>query len=126
MASDGRAQFEKQKYLSLETFRKNGKGVATPVWFAEDGGKFYIYTLADGGKVKRIRNNPRVRVAPCDARGRVTGDWVEGRARIVGRAETERGHELLNRKYGWLKRIGDVFSKLRRRDRAVIEVQLVR
>jgi uncharacterized protein len=125
MSEGGTAQFANQKYLSLESFRKNGRGVATPVWFAEDGGKFFVYTLAGAGKVKRIRNNPRVRVAPCDMRGRVTGEWVEARARIVGPREAERGHELLNRKYGWLKRVGDFFSKLRKRERAVIEIHPV-
>jgi PPOX class probable F420-dependent enzyme len=123
MSKEGLAQFANQKYLSLESFRKNGKGVATPVWFAESGGRFYIYTLAGAGKVKRIRNDPRVRIAPCDVRGRLKGDWVEARARIVTGAEVDRGHELLNRKYGWLKRIGDFFSRLRKRERSVIEIQ---
>ena len=79
------AAFEGQKYLSLETFRKNGEGVRTPIWFAaeKDGGAavLYIYTIADTGKVKRIRNNPRVRIAPCDMRGNVTGGLGRGAGR---------------------------------------------
>ena len=64
------AALDKQDYLSLETFRKNGAGVRTPVWFAADpatdirspGAKLYIYTIENTGKVKRARNNPRARV----------------------------------------------------------------
>src|SRR5260370_7325924 len=82
------ASFQHHKYLSLETFRKNGQGVRTPVWFASDpaGGvpqTLYVYSTADSGKSKRIRNNPRVRGAPCDARGNLRGEWIEARAEIV-------------------------------------------
>lgn len=58
-----------QKYISLTTFRKNGVRIATPVWFGEDGDKLYVMTRSDMGKTKRIRNNPRVTVAPCSIRG---------------------------------------------------------
>src|SRR5712691_6264028 len=112
MSSQKLSQFAGQKYLNVESYRKNGTAVATPVWFAEDAGLLYIYSLADAGKVKRIRNNPRVRVAPCDLRGRPKGEWVEARARIAGAAEAEKGHRLLDRKYGLLKKVGNVFSKL--------------
>ena len=115
-------QFQEQQYLSLETYRKTGAAVATPVWFAQEGDRLYIYSLANAGKVKRIRNNPRVRIAPCSARGVVKGPWVEGEARIVEGREEEHGHKLLNQKY-WLKSLGDVFSKLMKRKRSVIVIQ---
>jgi PPOX class probable F420-dependent enzyme len=66
------AEFTRAKYISLETFRKTGAGVRTPVWFAADPGApetLYLYSEADAGKVKRIRNNSHVRVAPSDIRG---------------------------------------------------------
>ena len=47
-----------RKYISLTTFRKNGTGVATPVWFGEEDEKLYVMTLNKMGKMKRIRNNP--------------------------------------------------------------------
>ena len=50
-------RFSGRNYLNLETYRKSGVAVRTPVWFAEQGGILYLYTLADSGKVKRIRNN---------------------------------------------------------------------
>lgn len=117
--------FAGQKYLSVETYRKNGAGVATPVWFAEDEGVLYIYSLANAGKVKRIRNNHRVRVMPCDMRGKPKGDWVEGAARILNAAEAERAHRLLDKKYGWVKRIGSLYSKLMKRERAAIAIEVV-
>ena len=67
------AQFADQQYLNLETYRKDGRAVRTPVWFAEDeGGVLYLRTVKDAGKVKRIRRQARVRVAPCDMAGTVT------------------------------------------------------
>ena len=124
MSSEKLTRFANEKYLSLETYRKNGSPVATPVWFAEDGGVFYIYSLINAGKVKRIRNNSHVRVAPCDMRGKLTGEFVDAEARILDRAGEEKGHRLLNQKYGLLKRIGDFMSKLRKRERAVIAIEI--
>ena len=116
-------QFEGQKYLSLQTVRKNGTPVDTPVWFAQDGERFYVYSLANAGKVKRIRNNPRVKVIPCDIRGNTNGEWVEANARIVDKAEAERAHKLLNQKYGLMKRIGGLFSKVMGRERTTIAIE---
>jgi PPOX class probable F420-dependent enzyme len=115
------AQFIGERYLNLESYRKSGQPVVTPVWFAQEGGTFFIYSLADAGKVKRVRSNPRVRIQSCDMRGKPKGEWVEAAARIADAAATARGHQLLNQKY-WLKRVGDIFSKLRRRKRAVITI----
>jgi len=124
MTSSALSQFANEKYLNLETYRKNGTPVLTPVWVAEDNGILYIYSLVDAGKVKRIRNNPRVRVAPCDMRGKLKGDWVEGRARILGAREAAHGHMLLDKKYGLMKKAGNLFSKLMSRDRVVIAIEL--
>jgi uncharacterized protein len=67
------ARFGDQKYISLETLRKNGEGVKTPVWFVLHDGALYVYTEATSWKVKRIRHNLRIRVAPCTMRGVVMG-----------------------------------------------------
>lgn len=126
---DDLAQFANVKHFSLETFRKNGAGVRTPVWFAEGPSAqarvtYYVYTLPDSGKVKRIRNNPRVRIAPCNMRGDVKGEWVEARARFCAEGEAARGQELLIDKYGMAKRIGDFFSRLRGRVQCVLAVDV--
>ena len=76
---------------------------------------FYVYTLPDSGKAKRIRNNPKVRINPCTMRGDLRGAWVDARARICAGDEVAKGQSLLNQKYGLMKRIGDFFSRMRGR-----------
>jgi uncharacterized protein len=125
MSTNSFTPFANQKYLNMETYRKTGKPVATPVWFAEENGTLYIYSLANAGKVKRIRNNPQVRIVPCDVRGNPKGEWVEVKARILDERGAALGHRLLNQKYGWMKRIGDAFSQLRQRRRVVIAMDLI-
>lgn len=125
MGTDKLDQFANQRYLNLESYRRIGKPVATPMWFAEHNGRLYVYSLAGAGKVKRIRSNPNVRVVPSDMRGRPRGEWVAAEAEILDERRAELGHELLNRKYGWMKKIGDLLSKLRKRDKVVIAIRVV-
>ena len=115
-------RFAGEKYISLETFKKNGDGVKTPVWFALHDGVFYVYTEADSWKVKRIRNNPRVRVAPCTMRGTVTGPWLDATAAIVSGDERLTADRLLNRKY-LLKRIFNWLTFIRPHERTMIRIQ---
>jgi PPOX class probable F420-dependent enzyme len=124
MTSPALDQFANEKYLNFETYRKTGEPVLTPVWFAEENGVLYIYSLANAGKVKRIRNNPRVQVAPCDMRGKLKGEWVDARARILDSQEAAHGHRLLDRKYGLMKKAGNLFSKIMSRERVVIAIQI--
>ena len=89
-------------YIALETFRKSGEGVITPVWVTADGDKLYVWTIGDSGKVKRIRNNGRVRIAVSDARGNPKSDWVEAQARVLdSQADEEKQRQRLAAKYGW-------------------------
>jgi uncharacterized protein len=98
--SSNLTQFANQQYLNLETYRKDGQAMRTPVWFVQDGAVLYLHTVAGSGKVKRIRNNAQVRVAPCDRVGNVTGDWVVGGARVLDAAGLQRVNQLLDQKYG--------------------------
>ncbi len=123
MSNEKLAQFTGQKYLNLESFRKNGQAVRTPLWFAEGEGVLYFYTVAHSYKVKRLRNNSRVRIAPCDVRGKLKGDWIEATARLLDAAESRRADELLNRKYGWQKRTLNLLAKLRGHQRAAFAIQ---
>ncbi len=116
------APLTERRHLNLETYRRTGQPVATPVWFAVDRDVIYVYSLATAGKVKRIRNNPRVRIAPCDARGTLTGVWMDATARIVDEREAAQAHDLLIAKYGWMKRLADLFRKIRPKPRAVIAI----
>jgi hypothetical protein len=93
-----------QKYISLATFRKNGIAVHTPVWFAEENGRLYVMTRGDSGKLKRIRNNPVVKVAPSTIRGKITGHEFPGRARLLPEQDWAHARELIRSKY-WLARL---------------------
>lgn len=117
------APFAGQQYLNLESYRKNSQAVQTPVWFVEENGVLYVYSLAEAWKVKRVRNNPRVRIAPCDFRGHVKGEWIEAQAHILNTTEAEHGQELLRKKYGWMKRIGELVGKFKKREHAVIAIR---
>ncbi|SFR85551.1 hypothetical protein SAMN05428970_3192 [Agromyces sp. CF514] len=93
------------KYVSLTTFRKDGTPVPTPVWFALDGVRVVVQTPAGTGKLKRLRRDARVVVAPCDMRGRVPTGAPEraGTAEIVtDTAEAARLQGLLRRRYGFM------------------------
>jgi PPOX class probable F420-dependent enzyme len=90
------AQFDGQKYISLETFKKNGQGVKTPTWFVLHKNGFYVYTEADSWKVKRIRNNPRVRVAVCNIRGDIKGPWLDATASLIEGEERLAADNLLD------------------------------
>ncbi len=93
-----------QKYISLATFRKTGVPVYTPIWFAEEGGKLCFMTNSKLGKVKRLRNNSQVRIAPCTIRGKITGPEFAGTARILPPTEAESVRRAIKAKY-WLARV---------------------
>ena len=70
-------------YVSIESYRRDGKGVRTPVSIAAADNKLFCWTFGNSGKVKRIRNNNRVRLAKCDAKGNIQGEWIGANARII-------------------------------------------
>ncbi|MEV6015421.1 MULTISPECIES: PPOX class F420-dependent oxidoreductase [unclassified Streptomyces] len=112
------------KYLLITSFRKNGTGVATPVWVVRDGAALGAWTVADSWKVKRIRNRADVLVGPCDVRGRPTGDAVPATAEILDATETARYRKLLARKYGVMGRLTLLGSRLRRGDSGTVGIRI--
>jgi PPOX class probable F420-dependent enzyme len=101
-----------EKYINLESYRKNGQGVRTPVWFVESSGDtsiLYVRTSDDTGKYKRIRNNPSVQIAPCNIRGSVKGEWVKGEARITSEEEKLKAFKMLEKKYGMMYKMTRMF-----------------
>ena len=127
MANGGGTALDRERYISLETFKKDGNGVKTPVWVAPLDGKLGIFTAGDSYKVKRLRRNPKARAAACDMRGRVHGPFYEGTCRIVEDAEMQaRIHAALRAKYGWQMALGDFFAALsgRKSKRAYLELTL--
>lgn len=118
---------EAARYVSLETFRRDGSGVKTPVWAAPLDGRLVVVTSGTSYKVKRLGRDPRVRVAACDARGRARGPWHEGRGRILDDpVHAARAHAALGRKYGWQMLALDLVARLsgRMAQRAYLEVSV--
>ncbi len=94
-------QFEYQQYLNIETFRKNGQGVKTPVWFAQEEGGLYIWTETTSGKARRVRATPRVMIAPSRADGSLLGEWLPALASADDSpAALDHIRKLMRAKYG--------------------------
>jgi len=95
------SQFEGEKVISLETYRRNGQPVRTPVWFLKEDGVLYVHTDNSTGKVKRIRRNPKVRVAPSHFRGKPKAGYVDARAELeASPGAVEKYRSQIYKKYG--------------------------
>jgi uncharacterized protein len=119
----------RETYVSLASFRRDGREVRTAVWIAPAGGKHYVYTNGQSWKVKRIRREPRVRLAACDARGKLKQPeaWLEARARVVqDPAAMQPGIDAVAAKYGWQARLLYLGARIggRWKDRTILEIEL--
>lgn len=119
--------FDREPYISLLSYKRDGNGVETPVWVAPLDGKLVVFTLKDSFKVKRISRNPKVRVAACTMRGKVTGPWADGTCvRVEDPTHSARAYEALNKKYGLMMRASTFLRRLTGTldKRAVLEITL--
>lgn len=118
----------KARYADLVTYRKTGIEVHTPVWIAPLDGKHYVFSEAKAGKVKRLKNNPAVKITLCDVRGKLLSDeWLKGEARVVKDPELiMRVYQSFTAKYGWIMGVTNLLAKLSGRfdRRAIIEITL--
>jgi PPOX class probable F420-dependent enzyme len=104
---------EGESYLSLATFRRDGRAVETAVWFAPDGDSLVVFSAGDAGKVKRLRNSARARVAACDVRGKVHGPWHDVRGSLFSdSADVARALAALHAKYGLMMWLADIGARL--------------
>lgn len=100
-------------YLNLATFKRNGDAVATPMWFVTIDAVVYLFTDGTSYKVKRLRRDNHIRIAPCSVSGKVSGQWSEGTGELVDdEAIAKRVYTELKRKYGWQMRLLDIVSTL--------------
>jgi hypothetical protein len=102
-----------ETYINLSTRKRDGSFVDTPMWFAQEGetNNYYVYSLKNLGKVKRIRNYPEVKVGICTYSGKPKGGWFYAIADLVDEPEyTKVAYSVLRKKYGIRFRIGDFFS----------------
>jgi uncharacterized protein len=98
-------QFPGRKHCLVVTYRRSGEPVPTPVWFGIADGKLYFRSEERVGKIKRIRANGSVLVAPCDSRGKPKGEGVEAEARILSPDEEERAESAIQSNFGLGRRM---------------------
>jgi PPOX class probable F420-dependent enzyme len=104
-----------ERHISITTYGRDGTEVSTPVWVVtDDARRLLVWSGAETWKVKRIHRDQRVRVAPCDARGRLRGEGIEGTPRLLGPEAEVSVQRLLREKYGLLKRLVHAFNGLMR------------
>ena len=113
MAATTFSEVTKAKYVLLTTFTRDGRPKPTPIWIAADGDRALVITEKNAWKVKRIRNTPRVTLAVCDVRGNVKGEAIEAVASVMDDSQTDSVYQAINRRYGIVGRIFNLFSKLR-------------
>jgi PPOX class probable F420-dependent enzyme len=114
-------QFERQSYMNIETFRKNGAGVKTPVWFVRDGETLFVWTQTGTGKAKRIRNNGTVNIVPSTGSGEPVGEWQPARAQVEESPEAmDRVVSLMKKKYGIIFNLLGFLGKLRKGTKYVV------
>lgn len=101
-------------YLNLETFKKDGTGVQTPVWFVIRDGAIYVFTDGSSFKVKRLRRNPKARIAGCNASGKsILTEWFDATGAILDAGpEVDAAYEALNEKYGWQMKLLTVGARI--------------
>jgi hypothetical protein len=100
-----------KKYIALETYKKNNHAVKTPVWFVIHNELVYVITREKTGKVKRLKNNLNVRIAPCTFLGKPIGKWILGNAKFVTDEELKTALELRKKKYGFMDKIAQFASR---------------
>lgn len=105
MSSEKLSNFEGEKYLCLETYKKNGQGVRTPVWFVISDGIIYVATAESSGKVKRLNHDKSVRIVPSNFKGVPKGEWIQGQAFFGNESELNLTKSLRNKKYGLISKI---------------------
>lgn len=104
-------QLKNAKYITLETYKKNNQPVRTPVWFVQNNSKLYVITREKTGKVKRLRNNPHLKLATCTFLGKPTSGLISGTAIFVSMDETKLALQLRKKRYGFMDSIARFVSK---------------
>jgi PPOX class probable F420-dependent enzyme len=113
---------ETGKYINIQTYKKNGQAVSTPVWFISKDNKIYFRTSRKSGKFKRIKNNNNVKFALCNISGKIKGEWHNGLAKIdpdINRLIFAR----INEKYGIFAHIMNVFYKIKKMEIIILYIE---
>ena len=117
-------QFLDQKYINLETYKKDGTPIRTPVWFVIDKNLIYVITRDSTGKVKRLKNNQDVRIVPCSFKGEAKNEWVKGKTQMITGEEADKAIKLRKKKYGMSARLIGLFTS-QKGDLIVYSIELI-
>ena len=117
-------QFLDQKYINLETYKRDGTPIRTPVWFVIDNDLIYVITRESTGKVKRLKNNQSVRIVPCSFKGQSKNEWVDGRAEKITGEKADKSIKLRKKKYGMYARLIGLFTS-QKGDLIVYSIELI-
>src|SRR5882757_5733857 len=107
------ADVAKSEYILLTTFTKDGRPKPTAIWAAPDGDRLVVITQETSWKVKRIRNTPRVTIAPCDRRGNLKGETVDATAAVLDKSVNAATYDAIGKRYAVVGKVFNVFSKVR-------------
>jgi len=124
MRGDKMSQFTESKYKNIETYKKNGSGVRTPVWFIIHQGLIYFRTDKKSGKVKRLKNNPHVKIAPCDIRGNVKNEWLDRKVHFANSEESAIVYAMIGKKYGVKAKLVRIVNNIRGKRPLVLAILL--
>ena len=108
--------------MNVTTFRKTGVPVLTTTWFVLDGGKLYVWTSKNSGKVKRLRNNPRALVAPSTHFGKPLGETAAASTRVMPEAETTGVYAKMSAKYGLMMKLFALLWRLQKQEHVFLEL----
>jgi len=104
-------ELESEKYINLETYRKNGNAVHTPVWFVLSDNLIHVISGEKTGKVKRLKNNPKIKFARCRFKGELKGDWHSGISKFFDDDQVQKILKLRKKKYGFFSSFVASLSK---------------
>jgi len=114
--------FYDKKYINLQTFKKNGEIVSTPVWFVLKNNEIFFRSDGNSGKVKRIRNNNNIKASICDIRGNIKGQTYTGIANFQDKSRYNEINSLFDKKYSLLSPILKIVYKLRKINLVILSI----
>lgn len=113
---------DRNPFIALTTYRRNGAPVMTPVWFVRRDGKLFIWTALDSGKAKRLKHNPCVQLGPSNHSGKLLGTVEAGQARFAPKEEYPALEKAFKAKYGWQVTLFSLIWKLQGHSHTYIEI----
>ncbi|MDR4510807.1 MAG: PPOX class F420-dependent oxidoreductase [Nitrososphaeraceae archaeon] len=113
-----------EKYINLQTQRKDGNFVSTPVWFVIKDDEIFIRSGSNSGKIKRIRNNKNVKFASCNIKGKIKGEVYDAIANFEFTSDYKEINLLFDKKYRVMVSLLKIFYKLKKINLKIVSLKL--